>query len=228
MPAGSASASTSSTSRSSTTCASVRRSRIAAPSSPITCTTTSSIRRASAVGATWCPTRPVTRRRCVPSRSPPSRFRTERSGAVPDPRAHVPLGRTALRVTRLGLGCAPLGNLYAAIGDAEARATVDAAWNAGLRWFDTAPLYGHGLSEQRLGAALRNRPRAELVVATKVGWTLVPGEDPQTIFVAAPALRPVHDYSADAVRRGIDASLARTGLGRIDVLHVHDPDDHEA
>ena len=147
---------------------------------------------------------------------------------MPDPRARVPLGRTALRVTRLGLGCAPLGNLYAPIGDGEARATVDAAWNAGLRWFDTAPLYGHGLSEQRLGAALRDRPRAELVVATKVGWTLVPGEDPQTIFVAAPALRPVHDYSTDAVRRSIDASLARTGLGRIDVLHVHDPDDHEA
>jgi D-threo-aldose 1-dehydrogenase len=66
------------------------------------------------------------------------------------------------------------------------------------------------------------------VVATKVGWTLVPGEDPQTIFAAAPALRPVHDYSAGAVRRGVEASLERLGLERIDVLHVHDPDEHEA
>ena len=74
-------------------------------------------------------------------------------------------------------------------------ATVDAAWDAGLRWFDTAPLYGHGLSEQRLGAALRRRPRDDMVVASKVGWRLVPGTDPDTIFVAAPALRPVHDYS---------------------------------
>jgi len=147
---------------------------------------------------------------------------------VPDPRAPVPLGRSGLRVTRLGLGCAPLGNLYAPIGDAEARATVDAAWNAGLRWFDTAPLYGHGLSERRLGNALRARPRDALVVATKVGRTLVPGEDPETIFAAAPALRPVHDYSAGAVRRGLEDSLERLGLSRVDVLHVHDPDAHEA
>jgi len=147
---------------------------------------------------------------------------------VPDARARVPLGRTALRVTRLGLGCAPLGNMYTPVGEADARATVEAAWHAGLRWFDTAPLYGHGLSERRLGAALRGRPREDLVVATKVGWALLPGEDPETIFAAAPALHPVRDYSPDAVRRGIDTSLSRLGLERIDVLHVHDPDDHEA
>jgi D-threo-aldose 1-dehydrogenase len=147
---------------------------------------------------------------------------------VPDPRARVALGRTALRVTRLGLGCAPLGNLYTAVSEADARATVEAAWNAGLRWFDTAPLYGHGLSERRLGAALRGRPRDDLVVATKVGWSLLPGADPHTIFAGAPALHPVHDYSPDAVRRGIEASLGRLELERIDVLHVHDPDEHEA
>jgi len=73
---------------------------------------------------------------------------------VPDPRARLRLGRTALTVTRLGLGCAPLGNLYAAVPEAAAQATVDAAWDAGLRWFDTAPLYGNGLAERRLGAAL--------------------------------------------------------------------------
>lgn len=147
---------------------------------------------------------------------------------MPDPRALVPLGRTALRVTRLGLGCAPLGNMYRAVSDADARATVEAAWNAGLRCFDTAPLYGHGLSEQRLGSALRDRPRDDLIVATKVGWSLLPGQDPETIFAAAPLLHPVHDFSPDAVRRGIDASLGRLGMERIDVLHVHDPDQHEA
>ncbi|MGH7785859.1 MAG: aldo/keto reductase, partial [Candidatus Binatia bacterium] len=74
---------------------------------------------------------------------------------MPDPAARVRLGRSALSVTRLGLGGAPLGNMYQAVSEADAAATVDAAWDAGLRWFDTAPLYGHGLSEQRLGAALR-------------------------------------------------------------------------
>jgi len=147
---------------------------------------------------------------------------------VPEASALVPLGRTALRVTRLGLGCAPLGNMYAPITDGDAQATVDAAWDAGLRWFDTAPLYGHGLSEQRLGAALRRRPRDAFVFATKIGWALRPGSDPDTIFADAPALRPMHDYSADGVRRSIASSLERTGLDRIDVLHVHDPDEHEA
>jgi len=147
---------------------------------------------------------------------------------VPDPRARVPLGRTDLQVTRLGLGGAPLGNLYTPVSDADAQATVDAAWNAGLRWFDTAPLYGHGLAERRLGAALRGRPRDELVLATKVGWSLAQGADPTTIFAGAPPLRPVHDYSAAAIRRGIETSLERLGVARIDVLHVHDPDDHEA
>ena len=145
---------------------------------------------------------------------------------MPDPRARVPLGRTGLTVTRLGLGCAPLGNMYTPISAAAARATVDAAWEAGLRWFDTAPLYGHGLAEQRLGAALRERPRDELVLATKVGWSLVAGADPTTIFAAAPPLHPVPDYSPAAVARGVAESLQRLGLSRIDVVHVHDPDDH--
>ena len=147
---------------------------------------------------------------------------------MPDPRARVPLGRTGLQVTRLGLGCAPLGNMYAPVSDADAQATVDAAWDAGLRWFDTAPLYGHGLSERRLGTALRGRPRDALVLATKVGWSLLPGEDPETIFAGAPELHPEHDYSPDAVRRSIEASRERLGVERIDVLHIHDPDDHEA
>jgi len=147
---------------------------------------------------------------------------------VPDPAARVALGRTALQVTRLGLGCAPLGNMYEPLPDAQARATVDAAWAAGLRWFDSAPLYGHGLSEERLGAALRGRPRGEFVLATKVGRRLVPGTDPDTIFAAVPPCRPVFDFSPDGVHRALAESLARLGLERVDVLHVHDPDAHEA
>ena len=147
---------------------------------------------------------------------------------MPDPAERVPLGRTSLTVTRLGLGCAALGNLYDAMDDAQAHATADAAWAAGLRLFDTAPLYGHGLSEHRIGAALRVRPREEYVLATKVGRRLVPGRDPSTIFADAPALVPVFDFSYDAVLRGVEESLARLGLSRVDVLHVHDPDAHEA
>jgi D-threo-aldose 1-dehydrogenase len=147
---------------------------------------------------------------------------------VPDPNAVVRIGRTGRALTRLGLGCAPLGNLYAPIADVDARATVDAAWRAGVRWFDTAPLYGHGLSEQRLGDALVGRPRSAFAVATKVGRTLEPGADPSTIFAAVPPLRPRFDFSYDGVLRQVEASLARLGLDRVDVLHVHDPDQHEA
>jgi D-threo-aldose 1-dehydrogenase len=125
----------------------------------------------------------------------------------------------------LGLGCAPLGNLYAAISDEEAAATVDAAWDAGIRVFDTAPLYGHGLSERRLGAALQRRNRAEFRLSTKVGRLLVDGTDPHSIFVDVPPLRPVFDFSYDGVLRSFDASLSRLGLDRVDVLLVHDPDD---
>src|SRR6185295_7398504 len=91
---------------------------------------------------------------------------------------HARLGRTRVHVTRLGLGCAPLGNLFAQVADDDAQAVVAAAWDAGVRFFDTAPLYGHGLSEIRLGRALAGRPRAEYAVATKVGRLLVPDPTP--------------------------------------------------
>jgi D-threo-aldose 1-dehydrogenase len=140
------------------------------------------------------------------------------------------LGARLIPVTRLGLGCAPLGNLFTAISDDDAAATVDAAWDAGVRFFDTAPLYGNGLSERRLGAALATRPRDEYVLSTKVGRLLrEPPADAtlDTIFVDAPQLDPVFAYSRDAVLRSIDESLTRLGLDRIDIVHVHDPDDHE-
>lgn len=144
-----------------------------------------------------------------------------------EPTDRVPLGRTGLPVTRLGLGLAPIGGLYAEVGDAAARATVDAAWEAGLRLFDTAPLYGHGLSERRTGAALRERPRGEFVLCTKAGRNLVPGEHAEQAFWAEDSgLVPVFDYSRDGVLRSIEDSLARLGLDHLDVVHIHDPDRH--
>ena len=138
------------------------------------------------------------------------------------------LGRRGPEVTRLGLGGAPLGNMYTAVSDDDAAATVDAAWSAGIRYFDTAPFYGHGLAETRLGRALTNRPRDEYVISTKVGRVLVPAHNADTsIFVVAPDSAPVFDYSRDGVRRSLDASLERLGLDRVDVVLVHDPDRHE-
>jgi D-threo-aldose 1-dehydrogenase len=148
---------------------------------------------------------------------------------MPDPTERRPLGATAVEVTRLGLGCAPLGNLYDEVADADASATVDAAWAHGLRLFDTAPLYGHGLSERRLGGALAGRRRDDMVIATKVGRLLVadpPDGAPPTIFAGVPPVHPEFDFSHDGTLRSLEASLERLGLDRVDLLHVHDPDDH--
>lgn len=140
----------------------------------------------------------------------------------------APLGTRGVEVTRVGLGCAPLGNLFAAMTDANAGETVVAAWDTGIRYFDTAPLYGHGLSERRLGATLRAYPRDEFVVSSKVGRLLRPDADLDPgIFQVPRGLAPQFDYSADGVRRSIEESLDRLGLDRIDIALVHDPDDHE-
>jgi D-threo-aldose 1-dehydrogenase len=132
-------------------------------------------------------------------------------------------------VTELGLGCAALGNLYAEVSDEAAAATVDAAWDGGVRLFDVAPHYGLGLAERRLGAALAGRPRGEYVLSTKVGRLLVPvaarGQDPAGFAVPA-AYGRRFDFSADGVRASIEASLARLGLDRIDIALIHDPDEH--
>lgn len=120
-------------------------------------------------------------------------------------------------MTQIGLGGAPLGNLFAAITDDEASATVDAAWDAGIRLFDTAPLYGQGLSEVRLGKALRHRPRDEFVLSTKVG----------RLLRNAPELEPVYAYSRTDTLRSLEESMERLGVDRLDTVYVHDPDDHE-
>src|SRR4051812_3969336 len=124
----------------------------------------------------------------------------------------VPLGRTRLSVTRLGLGSAPLGGLYTAVADAEARATVARAYERGIRLFDTAPLYGVGLAEQRVGAVLRSLPRDELVLATKVGRLLrerAGNAGGLGGFEGAPRLFPRFDFSYDSVMRSVDESLQR-------------------
>lgn len=134
-------------------------------------------------------------------------------------------------LTQLGLGAAQLGNLYRVTTDDEVTATVDAAWDGGIRTFDTAPHYGVGLSERRLGAELRRRPRGEYVISTKVGRLLVPSpetaheRDGQGFDVPADPRRE-WDFSRDGVLRSVEASLERTGLDRFDILYLHDPDDH--
>ena len=149
-------------------------------------------------------------------------------GALPQRR----LGRSPVSVTELSFGGAAIGNLFTAVTDDDARAAVDAAWDGGIRTFDTAPHYGLGLSEQRLGEALRHRPRAAYTISTKVGRLLEPagphgqhGRDPDGFAVSAQTVRRF-DFSADGVRRSLAASLDRLGLDRVDVALIHDPDDH--
>ncbi len=142
-----------------------------------------------------------------------------------------PAGRGGLTVTDLSFGAAQIGNLFTAMTDQDASAAVDAAWSAGVRYFDTAPHYGLGLSERRLGAALDRRPGDEFVVSTKVGRLLVPdpagasGRDAEGFDVPT-TWRRVRDYSRDGVLRSLDDSRARLGLRDIDIVFVHDPDDH--
>lgn len=140
-----------------------------------------------------------------------------------EPTDQVTLGRTSVRVSRLGFGSAPLGGLLRATSAADARHAVDAAWDAGLRSFDTAPQYGGGLAEQRLGAALAARPRAELTVFSKVGKLVVlDGAASPSIFAGAPPHRIEYDYSYDGVMRSVEASFRRTGFDRFEVLLIHD------
>ena len=139
-----------------------------------------------------------------------------------------PLGRTKLQVTVLGLGTATLGNLYAPVSDADAHDTVKTAFDAGVRFVDTAPFYGHGWSEHRVGEALRGYKRDDIVLSTKIGRLLKP-KDPAKgidggVFAAVLPFEPVFDYSYDGVMRSVEDSLQRLGTHRIDVLLIHDVD----
>jgi D-threo-aldose 1-dehydrogenase len=145
-----------------------------------------------------------------------------------NPREPVQLGRTSLSVTRLGLGTAPLAGLYEEVAEEQALQVIERAWETGIRHFDTAPLYGHGHAEIRLGKALHDKPRDEFVLASKVGRLLRADAPPEPgqLFRGVPAVNPVFDFSYDGVMRSVDESLERMQLERIDILHIHDPDNH--
>jgi D-threo-aldose 1-dehydrogenase len=144
-----------------------------------------------------------------------------------DPKSTRKLGPSPLNVTILGLGGVPLGDNYAPLPDAQADATIAAAYNSGIRYFDTAPLYGQGQSEHRFGRILRQLPKQDFVLSTKVGRYLVP-EAAEKVdhrwFKGGLNFRPVDNYSYDGVMRSIDQSFQRLGLNRIDILLIHDVD----
>ena len=158
-----------------------------------------------------------------------------------DPFERVPLGRTGLAVTRLGLGGASIGGLFTPVADVAAVDVVRHAWHLGIRSFDVAPLYGYGAAERRLGAGLAEVPREAFVLSTKVGRLVRPVEaipsgadidrqasgDREDAYYADTAdRRVVFDYSADGVRRSIEESLERLGLARVDIAYIHDPEEH--
>lgn len=141
------------------------------------------------------------------------------------------VGGTGVELTELAFGGAAIGNLYHATTDADTEEAIEVAWQAGVRYFDTAPHYGLGLSESRLGMALAGRRRDDYILSTKVGRLLVP--DPggsgglnDEGFAVPATLRRMWDFSQDGVRRSLESSLQRLGVDRLDVVLIHDPDDH--
>ncbi len=135
-----------------------------------------------------------------------------------------PVGNTKLKLTSLGFGCASIGNLGHAVSDAEAAAVLDRAWDAGMRYFDTAPHYGRGRSEARLGAFLKDKPRGEFVVSTKVGKVLRPGTQlAEADGFVDPLPNDAHyEYTAAALEEALESSLKRLGTGHVDIVYVHD------
>jgi D-threo-aldose 1-dehydrogenase len=150
------------------------------------------------------------------------------AGMKMNPLAVVQIGKTELGVTRLGLGCAHLGSAATKGALQVAIESIRLARQLGIRYLDTAPFYASGRSERYVGKALADVPRDDFVLSTKVGRILHPagrGSD-DDVAVGLPRLEPVFDYSRDGILRSIDESLARLELDRIDILLIHDPDDH--
>jgi D-threo-aldose 1-dehydrogenase len=145
-----------------------------------------------------------------------------------DPLAERRLGKSRLSVTQLGVGTAPLGDLYQRVAEADARGMLEAGYDLGLRLFDTAPLYGSGLAEHRTGGLLRQKPRDGLVVSTKVGrwYRPAPGGANRGNWAGGLEFNAALDYSYDGAMRSFEQSLLRLGLSRIDVLLIHDVDVH--
>lgn len=137
------------------------------------------------------------------------------------------LGDSGLALTELGFGGAPLGNLYEPLPERQAEATLERAWESGIRYYDTAPLYGYGLSELRFGRLLRGLPRDEFVLSTKVGrYFVAPGKQKVDYGQWAAPLNfsPVYDYSYDGTMRALEQSMLRLGIPRIDIALIHDVD----
>lgn len=146
-----------------------------------------------------------------------------------DSLAASPIGRTTVEVTRLGFGGGPIGGLYAPVDDETAAAALDAAWAGGIRYFDTSPHYGIGVSERRIGRFLAGRPRAQYTLSTKVGRVLVAQDAAGRLdeaFQVPATHRRVWDFSRDGIARSVEDSLARLGTGRFDLLLLHDAEDH--
>jgi len=147
---------------------------------------------------------------------------------VTRPIAARALGRTGVRVSEIGLGTAPIGELFAHVDDDEAAALIAAAWDGGVRYFDTSPWYGRGLSEHRLGRALYRRPREDYVVSTKIGRLLKrpskPGKVAGDQWIGGLEFETMFDYGYDGVMRSFEDSLQRLGINRVDLLLVHDLD----
>ena len=138
------------------------------------------------------------------------------------------IGLHGLEVTRLGLGGTTFGNMYSALDDQEGLDVIDASYMAGVRYFDTAPLYGYGMSETKMGPGLGRYNRDEIAISSKVGYVLKErqeGDDYVDLFVDAPKLTSYFDYSRDAVLRSIEGSLKRLKTDRLDIVLIHDPDD---
>jgi D-threo-aldose 1-dehydrogenase len=131
-----------------------------------------------------------------------------------------PSVRQVLISSRIGFGSGVIGHLYSAVEDSQAADALEAAWTSGIRYFDTAPLYGNGLAERRIGRLLAGKDRAEFVVSSKVGRLIRTG--------ASAADSPPHDYTATGIRRSVEGSLERLGLDYLDIAFVHDPDDYWA
>jgi D-threo-aldose 1-dehydrogenase len=159
---------------------------------------------------------------------------TARTGGF-DATARVALGRTDVMVTQIGIGTNPLGGLHEAIDPAFARATIERGWDGGIRYFDVAPVYGYGFAERIVGEALREYPRDEYVLTTKVGRLLLTAGPPERedtmvlwqgeqLYKGTDAVRPYFDFSYDGVMRSIESSRQRMGIDRFDALHIHDPE----
>lgn len=139
----------------------------------------------------------------------------------------VSFGRGGLSVSRLGVGTAPLGGLFSSVPDDDVDDLMSSALDEGLTYFDTAPFYGSGSSERRVGKGLGKVPRSSFTISTKVGRILVPGaSDEPTEYYDLDPFTPVFDYTASGIRRSFESSLERLGLDSIDILYIHDPDDH--